>query len=161
MPRNKRSLHKIIKRVKNNKTRRQRLRGGQLEVTKSPERELYDSYVNKFVDKYLPLNEREKFPNLSNSFKDYKIELLMAAKDPLFKSKSLSEKTESIKNVLNKKSSVSSSPISTSTSTTVKSKPKPQSLFVDDYSSQRQVMHVHEVNTGLALAEDFDMCTIL
>jgi hypothetical protein len=159
MPRNlRRSVLHNKNKSKKNKTRRYKFRGGQSqEETKSHEREIYDKYVGKFVSVYIPANDRERFFNLSNAYKDAKIELLMLPKDPMFKNKDLIEKARSIRNVLYKSSSGSVQPTQQ-----IKQKPRQQNVGYQSKLGNNVGMTSTDVNAGIALASNFDdMCTIL
>jgi hypothetical protein len=149
----------VMKNNKKNKTRKYRFRGGQIPAIKSPDREVYERYVDKYISTNLPINERERFAKLSDSYKDAKMELIMLPKDPAFKSKDWRERARTIRNVLYRSSSRSVEPTQQSNQ-----KIKQQSKQYVGYAPKtgQNIISATDVNAGLSLGSSFDdLCIIL
>lgn len=146
----------VLKHGKNRKTRKYRFRGGQSQTIKSPDREVYENYVNKYITTYMPVTERERFSKLSDTYKDAKMELLMLPKDPMFKNKDWRERARTIRNVLYR----SSQPSQTQTQAQTRKQPPKKSI---GYAATGQNMiTATDVNAGLSLGSSFDdLCIIL
>lgn len=100
MPRNRRSVYKNIryyKNIKNNKTRKYKLKGGENEA--GPDKELYDSYVRKLLPTLGALGKKN-FLAKPEYERPLQIVSLMRPSDPSFLTKNWAEKAESIKTVL-------------------------------------------------------------